>query len=376
MGFKVGLSPVELDEDDISAVVNSLKSGWLAHGPKNKEFEDKFKQLSETEHAIALNSCTSALDLALRAHNFAPGSEVIIPSFTWVSTANAVLLNGLKPVLCDIDEDELVVTRDIIENCITKNTVAVIGVHFAGFMCDVIGIKDLCDKHGLLFVEDSAECLGASRDGNPPGKIGIGCFSFYPTKNITSGEGGMLTTNNNKIAKLVRMLSAHGIDKKPIDIQFEQQPWYREATIAGLNYRMPDPLAALGTSQLNKLKRYNDNRNSIAKVYSDCIRGLDKNYRLQKYKSSSGTSSYQMFTVWGVPNKAEVIQKFNSKGIQASSHFDPPLHLQAFYSSVSNKVGKLENTEKISSSIITLPLSGSMTNDAYNMVCSAIKDIL
>ena len=186
---KVDLSPVDLDDNDIKAVLETLKTGWLAHGDQNKLFEKEFEDYLGVRKALTLNSCTSALDLALRCFNFPPGSEVIIPSFTWVSTGNVVVLNNLIPVFADISPlDFQIDTQDILR-LITKKTVAVIGVHFSGLMCDVLSLGKICKDNDIIFIEDSAECLGTTRDSIKPGTTGIGCFSFYPTKNMTTCEG-------------------------------------------------------------------------------------------------------------------------------------------------------------------------------------------
>ena len=211
--YKVNLSPVDISEQDIDAVTKALKSGWLAHGENNSLFEKEFSDFLNINFALSLNSCTSALDLALRAFNFPNGSEVIIPSFTWVSTGNVVVLNNLIPVFADINLADYQIDPKIISNLITEKTVAIIGVHFSGMMCDVVSIKKICDANNLIFIEDSAECLGTQREGFNPGQSGIGCFSFYPTKNITTCEGGMLTCHEESIFKICKALSAHGIEK-------------------------------------------------------------------------------------------------------------------------------------------------------------------
>jgi perosamine synthetase len=371
MPNKVKLSPVDIEKKDIDAVSSALKSGWLAHGNFNKKFEDQFIKLHKVKKAITLNSCTAALDLALRSHNFPKNSEVILPSFTWTSTANVVCLNNLKPVFVDINYDDFQINPNLVEKSISKKTVAVIGVHFSGLMCDVIRLKKICDKYKLIFIEDSAECIGVSRDGFFPGQKGIGCFSFYPTKNITTCEGGILTFNDNKrkIHEKAKALSAHGILKHTIERSSgKKEFWHREATYPGFNYRMPNPLAALGLSQIRRIKDMLSRRKKIAKVYDDFL----NNYsfiHLPSYCSSKGRSSYQMYTFHlqkGKKNK--IIKSLNENGIEASSHFDPPLHKQKAYLNHYKSPFPLIITEKVSKNIVSLPMSSSMNiKDAYRV---------
>lgn len=378
---KVNLSPVDISEKDVEAVTRALRSGWLAHGDNNTLFEREFSDFLDIKFALSLNSCTSALDLALRAFNFPPGSEVIIPSFTWVSTGNVVVLNNLTPVFADINLTDYQIDPEIIANLITEKTVAIIGVHFSGMMCDVIKIKKLCDSNNLIFIEDSAECLGTQREGFKPGQSGIGCFSFYPTKIITTCEGGMLTCKEESIYKICKALSAHGIEKSTFERDKNQDNnyrpnWYREATLNGFNFRMPNPLAALGRSQLSRINKMIERRQEIAKQYDDVLTSKN-DINLPKYESCNDKSSYQMyvFRVTGSRKKISIINELRSKGIAASSHFDPPLHKQNAFSNYEIRE-PLKNTEIISDSIISLPMSSALKNLDINYTVQILDQIL
>ena len=194
---KIPLCAPDIDEDDIKNVVEALNSGWLAHGPKNEEFEAKFAEYCGVKYALSLNSCTSALELALWANNIT--GEVIIPSFTWCSTGNIVRLQGATPVFADIKICNMSMDIAHVEARITSKTEAIIVVHYAGLITNIDGYRQLADKYGLLLIEDSAECIGGLDGEIIAGSTGIGCFSFYPTKNFTTCEGGMLTTNDESI---------------------------------------------------------------------------------------------------------------------------------------------------------------------------------
>ena len=209
--MKISLSKPELDKKDISIIVNSLKSGWLTHGPENLKFENFFKKKIGTKYAISMNSCTSALECSLKV--LEKKGEVIIPSWTWVSTANAVLNTGNKPVFADVNLNSRNITAEEIRKKITKKTIAVIVVHYAGLVCEMGPIVKLLKKKKIDLIEDSAECLGATYKKNQAGSFGTGCFSFFPTKNITTTEGGMLTTNSKLKYEKIKRIIAHGINK-------------------------------------------------------------------------------------------------------------------------------------------------------------------
>lgn len=379
MKKKIKLSPVDINTNDIRSVSTALKSGWLAHGEYNNKFEVAFQKLHRIKKAITLNSCTAALDLAIRANDFPKNSEVILPSFTWTSTANVICLNGLKPVFIDINYSDFQINPNLVEKAINKKTVAVIGVHFSGLMCDVVKLKKICNKYNLLFIEDSAECIGVQRDGFYPGQKGIGCFSFYPTKNLTTCEGGMLTFNNDnvKLYEKAKALSSHGIVKSTFDrVNMKKEFWHREASYPGFNYRMPNPLAALGLSQFNRLEIMINHRKKIAQIYDNFLNKYSF-IHLPKYEKSRGESSYQMYTFClRKGNKSKIIKKLNEYGIEASSHFDPPLHLQKAYEGKFKSPFKLENTIEVSKNIISLPMSSAIKVKEAHYVTKILKRYL
>ena len=242
--MKIPLCKPSINKKEIKLVQKSLQSSWLTHGPYNTRFEELFNKKFNIKYSIAMNSCTSALECAVKS--LGVKGEIIIPSFTWVSTANAILNCGSKPVFTDIDYKTRNINLENIKKCVTNKTIAIIVVHFAGLPCEMNKISKFCKKKNIKIIEDSAETLGAKINGKYTGSFGIGCFSFFPTKNITTTEGGMLTTENKKVYDYVKKLIAHGIDKN-----IKRKFWHRVAVLPGHNFRMPNHLAAIGYSQLN-----------------------------------------------------------------------------------------------------------------------------
>jgi perosamine synthetase len=367
----IPLCSPDIDDDDIKNVVEALNSGWLAHGPKNEEFEAKFAEYCGTKFALSLNSCTSALELALWANNIT--GEVIIPSFTWCSTGNVVKLQGATPVFADIKVSNMSMDIADVEAKITPKTEAIIVVHYAGLITNIQAYKRLAETHGLLLIEDSAECIGGLDGEIIAGSSGIGCFSFYPTKNFTTCEGGMLTTNDEQVFLKAKALAAHGVSKHAVEREKDMntRKWYREAVVNGRNFRMPNPLAALGLSQLLKIDKMNMARRAIAGIYTDFLSNRS-DIALQE-TSKFEYHVYQMYPIL-IENKSLFIEKLNSKGIMASSHFDPPLHQQAAFTDI--KSNGLSNTTDVAARVVTLPMSSIMTKDDAYRVCHVIDETL
>ena len=367
--MKVPLCLPSINETEISAVVETLKSGWLAHGEYNNKFEKLFADTIRVKHAITMNSCTSALEIALKANRIT--GEVIIPSFTWCATANAVVNSGAHPIFCDVDEGTRNVTAETIAKKITSNTEAIIVVHYAGQCCQMDDINKLCCDNNLLLIEDSAETLGSTWKGEPAGSFGIGCFSFFPTKNITTGEGGMFTTNDSAIADKARMLISHGIPTSTLARESMSQPWHRESVIAGHNYRMPNPLAALGYCQLQRLTELNNKRIDLAKRY-DAILGTKELDVDIPYVAPHATHVYQMYTIQVDKHiRNDLVNFLRKNEIGASVHFDPPVHVQTAYNRRFSI--DLPITTKLSETIITLPIYPDMTYEQQDFVLSSIE---
>ena len=368
---KIPLCIPATGEEEIRAVSEVLSSGWLAHGPKNHEFEQMFGAYVGAKHAITMNSCTSALHLAVEALELT--GEVIVPSFTWVASVNAILLAGARPVMVDVDVDTRNVSVSAIEAAITRDTRAIMAVHYGGLPADMPRIIDLARKHGLRIIEDSAECLGGTYGGGTKtGAYDIGCFSFFPTKNITTGEGGMFTTNDDDLAKKVRALSAHGIDSSTYERELKKQPWLRMASRLGYNFRMSNVLAAIGIEQMRKLDKLNAARQFVADRYIDRLKDCD-HVRFQRVPTGF-VNAWQMFTVLvPVDVRDEMVLALRDKGIGASVHFDPPVHTQPVYAAVKHGTS-LSNTEQVACRLITLPIYPSMSLDDVDYVSDSILE--
>lgn len=365
---KIPLCVPALGEEEIEAVSEVLRSGWLAHGPKNREFEQQFCELLGVRHAVSMNSCTSALLAALLALDVR--GEVIAPSFTFVATVNAILLAGATPVLAEVDDDGNL-DPEAVAAAITPRTEAIMVVHFAGLPADMRALGALAERHGLRVIEDSAECLGATCHGVQAGSHDVGCFSFFPTKNVTTGEGGMLATDDDEVARRVRRLCAHGIDSTTFERERAERPWLRIASEAGFNFRLSNALAAIGVEQMKKLPALNRARAELACRY---LGGLDGIPGLRCPQVPEGfTSSWQMFTVQVDPRlRDDLLHHLRGRGIGVSVHFEPAVHEQEPYRAL-RRSGSLANTERIVRSILTLPLYPGMSGEDVDYVCAQIR---
>ncbi|MBU1255644.1 DegT/DnrJ/EryC1/StrS family aminotransferase [Patescibacteria group bacterium] len=367
--MKIPLSKPFLNQKELKAVKQVLNSSWLTHGPKNQEFEEIFAKYTGTKYAVSLNSCASALFAVIKALNIT--GEIILPSFTFVASANAIVTAGAKPIFADIDYQTSNIDPQDIKRKITKKTQAIMPVHFAGQVCQMDEIMKIAKKHNLWVIEDSAEAIGAEYHGKKAGSFGIGCFSFFPTKNITTGEGGMITANDKDLIQKIKTLMGHGIPKMTNQRLKAKKPWYRAATIAGYNFRMSNILAALGVEQMKKLNQMNTLRRKHAAYLNQKlkkIKEIELPVEMPKTKHV-----YQMYTIkLKKGNRDDLVRKLKAKGIEVSVHFDPPVHLQPYYK---NKQ-KLPETEKLSRSIITLPMYPQMTKKELDYIINNIKEIL
>jgi len=366
----IPLCIANIGEKEILAVTEVLQSGWLAHGPKGKEFEQVFSDFIGVKHSISMNSCTSALELAVQT--LPKKGEIILPSFTWVASANSIITSGFKPVFVDIDYETNNINPSKIVEAITKDTVAIMPVHFAGLPCDMDKIIEIAEKYDLTIIEDSAETLGGEYKGAKTGSFGVGCFSFYPTKNITCGEGGMLTTNDEALAKKINALKAHGIKTSTYEREKINQPWLRAATYAGYNYRLCDILATIGLEQMKKLETMNSMRIKHAQYLNN---NLNYSEIILPFEPDGYKHVYQMYTIKldESIDRTVFLKNLRNDGVGASVHFDPPVHAQPYYR---NTNFHLQITDKVSKSIVTLPMYPSLSNEDLDYIIFSIGNAL
>ena len=376
MVMKIPLGRPSISSEEIKAVEKVLKSGWLVEGPNVKEFEKQMADFIGTKYAVALNSCTSALHLSLAAIGVREKDEVIVPSFTFPATANPVICQGGKPIFAEVDEVYHNIDPAEIEKKITERTKAIIPVHYAGHPADMNPIVEIAEKHDLAIIEDAAEALGAEYKGEKVGSIGIGCFSFYPTKNITTGEGGMITTNDEDIDRIARMMRGHGVHKGTWFREKEKEPWERIQVELGYNFRMTDIQAAIGLVQLSKLETMNRKRISHANYLTKRI--CEFNGVTPPSVMNDCKHVYQMYTPTGKDEKTRnrIVKLLREEGIGASVHFAPPTHLMPYYvRRFGYKDGMLPITEKTSKTIFTLPMFPDLDNKELDIIVDVLEDI-
>ncbi len=366
----VPLCRPQLGPAEMKAVQQVLESGWLAHGPKNHELEKQFQALTGAPYAIAMNSCTSALQLAVEARGVT--GEVILPSFTFVASANAVVTAGATPVLVDIDPVTRCIDPEAIAAAVGPRTEAVMVVHYGGQLADMEPIAKTCEQRGLALIEDTAETIGATYRGRPQGAFGDGCFSFFPTKNITTGEGGLLTTHDAELHRKARALIGHGIESTTLEREKAERPWLRAATYAGYNFRMSHLLATLGVEQMKRLDEFTAGRRRVAARYLEELAG-EAGLELPVV-AEGRTHVWQMFTVIvREANRTELLAKLRSVGVGASVHFDPPVHQQPRYRDA--KVGPtgLAHTDWVAEHIVTLPMDPGLGDADIDHVVAALR---
>jgi dTDP-4-amino-4,6-dideoxygalactose transaminase len=367
-----------IDEQDIEEVVEVLRSGWLTTGPRVKQFEDAFSAFTGAAHSVALSSCTAALHLSLAAIGIAEGDEVIIPTMTFASTGETVLYFKARPVLVDCAPNSFHVDPKQIEAAITNRTKAIVPVHYSGYACDMDAILDIARRHDLRVIEDAAHALPATYKRKMIGTLGdITCFSFYATKTLTTGEGGMVTTDNEQYAERIRSLSLHGISKDAWKRYSAEGSWRYDIQEVGYKYNLTDLQAALGLSQLAKREATHALRIRLAQRYDRALAPLDA-FEIPQIPSDV-TSAWHLYVLQGKPDalrigRDRVIEELKSRGIGTSVHFIP-LHLHSLYQRIGYRDGQFPNAEARFNGAISLPLYPSMTDDDSDRVIEALRDI-
>jgi len=364
-----------IGEDEIREVVDTLKSGWLTMGPKTIKFEGLIAKYTGAKHAIVLNSCTAALHLSLIALGIGKGDEVITTPFTFAATGNVIVHVGAKPVFVDIKRDTYNIDPEKIKEAITPETKAIMPVHYAGQPCDMEAIMEIASEHNLYVIEDAAHAIGAEYKGKKIGTFGdTTCFSFYPTKNITTGEGGAITTDNDKLADKLRVLRLHGISKDAWKRYSSAGSWYYEIEDCGWKYNMTDIQAALGIHQIQKLDEFNRIRRRYAQIYTrelGKVEGIVTPYEMTGVKHVYHL--YPILLTMTSYDRGTFIDKMKEMNIACSVHFIP-LHLHPFHRRAFGfKKGDFPNAEWVYQREISLPLYPKMREEDICYVIDCIK---
>lgn len=367
--------------EELQAVREVLESRWLTTGPVTQQFEREFAAFVGCKYAVAVNSCTAALHLALDAMGITTGDEVLVPSYTFAATAEVVVYLGARPVLCDSLPGEFNIDPTDAARRITPKTRAIIAVHIAGEPCDLQALRKLAELHSIHLIEDAAHALPASYDGQRIGSISeITAFSFYATKTITTGEGGMLTTNNQAYATRASVMRLHGISGDAWKRYTNQGSWYYEIIDAGFKSNMPDLLAALGIAQLKKAEAFHLRRREIADVYLRTFSGMDE-LEMPPTGNVNTIHSWHLFILRLRPetlssSRSDLIQQLKQAGIGSSVHFIP-LHLHPYYRDHYGYCsGDFPHAEDAFTRCISLPIYPDMSDAEVQRVVTTVKQFI
>jgi len=369
-----------IEEEEINEVVDSLKSGWIGTGPKVARFENLIKDYVGAKYAVALNSCTAGLNLSLISLGIGAGDEVITTPLTFCATANSIIHSGAKPVFVDIDEKSMNIDVSKIEQAITKKTKAIMPVHFAGRPCEMDAIRAIALKYDLKVIEDAAHALGAEYRGKKIGGISdITCFSFYVTKNIVTGEGGMITTNDEKVADKIKILSLHGMSRDAWHRYSDSGYKHYQVEYPGYKYNMMDLQAAIGIHQIAKIDRLDQRRQELWDFYNEELKGLP--ITLPTREMDGCKHALHLYTILVDKERAglsrdEFMQEMHERGIGSGVHFIP-VHMHKYYQEKLNyKKGDYPVAEYIGDRTVSIPLSAKITTEEAEKIVDTIKNII
>ena len=365
-----------ISKDDKKIVDKALSQSMLTLGPQLEKFESDFCKYSNSKYAIAVSNCTAALHLSLMALGIKKNDEVIIPDLTFVADANAILACNAKPVITDINKENFFLSISNIKKNITKKTKAIIPVHIYGQVCNIDEILDVAKDNNLKVIEDCAHAVGTFHKSKHVGTLGsTGCFSFYPTKNITTAEGGMVITNSKQIAEKVRQLRSHGMTKSLQNRYSSEYPWIFDILQPGYNYRLDEIRAALGITQLKRIKKINQLRKKASLYYFKNLQNIPG--IILPDMVNDKTHSYHLYTIRITKSfklsRDQLYNKLKDNGIRTTVYW-MPIHKYTAYKKFV-KSSDVKNTEKIYNEILALPLFPGITKKHQNAVVNVIKSI-
>ena len=377
MEWKIPLSDIDLDDEEIEAVTKVLRSKWLSMGPVTQRFEEEFAEYIGVKHAFGVSNGTAALHIAHKVLGIGQGDEGIMPSMTFVATANSVLYCGAKPVFADITSlDNFNISPDDVLKKITNKTKAITVVHYGGYPCDMDAIMEIASDHDLKVIEDAAHAPGAEYKGKKCGTIGdVGCFSFFANKNLVTGEGGMVVTNDDALAETIRIMRSHGMTTLTWDRHKGHAHSY-DVVDMGFNYRINEMASALGLIQLKKLDENKEKRRGIVEEYRKRLKNISEFF--VPFKDCKETSSYHIFPILLAEDISRngFMDGLKEKGIQTSAHY-PPIHLFTYYRKMFEfKEGMLPKTEYVGEHELTLPLHSMMTEKEVEYIVRCVNQLL
>jgi dTDP-4-amino-4,6-dideoxygalactose transaminase len=369
-----------IGDDEIAEVVATLRSGWLGTGPKVRRFEEMFRDYVGAKHAVAVNSCTAALHLSLLVSGVGSGDEVITTPMTFCATANAIIHAGARPVFVDVDPVTMNLDPAGVASAITPRTRAIVPVHLAGRPCPMDEIRALADRHGLLVIEDAAHCIeGRYRDRKIGSLSPLTCFSFYVTKNLTTAEGGMITTDNDEFAARLKTLALHGMSADAWHRFSDKGYKHYQVVFPGFKYNMTDLQASLGLHQLGKLDERLIRRRAIWMYYDDQFADLPVTTPAPPEPDT--VHARHLYTLLVTPERSgkerdEVLQELHAKGIGTGVHYTA-LHLHPYYRErFGYREGMFPHAEMIGSSTLSLPLSAKLSDEEVERVVETVREVL
>ena len=358
--IKVPIAKPIIGEEEIENVVEVLKSGMIAQGPKVAEFEEKYAEWVGAKYGIAVNSGTAALHVALLSCDIGAGDEVITTPFTFIASGNSILYTGAKPVFGDIDLKTYTLNPDSIESLISENTKAILPVQLYGQSANMDKINEIAERYGLVVIEDAAQAHGAMCNGEKVGSLGdMACFSFYPTKNMTTSEGGIITTDDPELAEKAKIFRAHGASVR-----------YHHDSI-GYNFRMTDISAAIGLAQLKKIDEFNDLRIKNAEYLNEGLKNVDG--VVTPYCAYGSKHVYHQYTIRVEKgNRDDWVSLINEKGVGTGINYPIPLYNQPVYRKLDIE-GVCPNADLAANTVISLPVHPSLTKEDLDLVIEAVK---